>query len=291
MDTILVTGGSGRLGPYVLDKLGRDSVVRTLDVVPPAVPSTTYIAGSVLDYDALLAACEGVRTVVHLAAHPQPMNGPARELIELQAMGTANALEAAVRAGAEQFVYLSSSWALGNMLADPTFPPDYLPVDEGHPLWPADPYSVSKQIAESLCHAYHRSHGIQVFILRPSWITYPSEYAQLREYVEHDSWDPVRSLLAYVDPRDVARAVRRCVDNFTLMDEVFYLNAPDILSNHPTHEIIERHFAGVASRCDRWGPRAPLITCARADAVLGFTPKYSWHEYFPLEAKPVTPAR
>ena len=55
MDTVLVTGGSGRLGPYVINKLSKDSVVRNFDLVAPEAPSGTFLQGSVLDLHALLA--------------------------------------------------------------------------------------------------------------------------------------------------------------------------------------------------------------------------------------------
>jgi len=44
--------------------------------------------------------------------------------------------------------------------------PQYLPVDEAHPIAPNNPYSQSKLMGEELCEAYCRDHGLNVIILR-----------------------------------------------------------------------------------------------------------------------------
>ena len=44
--------------------------------------------------------------------------------------------------------------------------PQYLPVDEAHPIAPNNPYSQSKLMGEELCEAYCRDHGLNVTILR-----------------------------------------------------------------------------------------------------------------------------
>ena len=44
--------------------------------------------------------------------------------------------------------------------------PQYLPVDEEHPTAPTNPYSTSKLIAEEICQAYCRDHGLNIAVLR-----------------------------------------------------------------------------------------------------------------------------
>lgn len=45
-------------------------------------------------------------------------------------------------------------------------PPQYLPVDEEHPVQPANPYATSKYLAEMACEAAARQHGLPVVIFR-----------------------------------------------------------------------------------------------------------------------------
>jgi hypothetical protein len=67
IETVLVTGGCGRLGRYVVDELRSRYRVTTLDVVesPWTLP---HLALDILDLSGLYRACAGQDAVVHLAA-------------------------------------------------------------------------------------------------------------------------------------------------------------------------------------------------------------------------------
>jgi nucleoside-diphosphate-sugar epimerase len=69
---------------------------------------------------------------------------------------TLNLLELARLRGAR--LILGSSYVYGI--------PKYLPIDEGHPANPSNPYMASKLIAEQLCAAYARDFGVPVAALR-----------------------------------------------------------------------------------------------------------------------------
>jgi nucleoside-diphosphate-sugar epimerase len=45
--------------------------------------------------------------------------------------------------------------------------PEYLPIDELHPLKAYNPYAQSKLISEQLCEGYYRDFNVPVIILRP----------------------------------------------------------------------------------------------------------------------------
>lgn len=45
--------------------------------------------------------------------------------------------------------------------------PQYLPIDEKHPVLPSTPYSHSKWLGEELCKFYGRTKGVKGIILRP----------------------------------------------------------------------------------------------------------------------------
>lgn len=46
-------------------------------------------------------------------------------------------------------------------------PPDEIPITEGHPLRPANPYSASKVAGFHLCRQYAKAHGLRIVYLRP----------------------------------------------------------------------------------------------------------------------------
>jgi UDP-glucose 4-epimerase len=53
--------------------------------------------------------------------------------------------------------------------------PEYLPIDEKHPLKPHNPYAQSKIICEKICEGYYRDFGVPVIIFRPFNIYGPGQ--------------------------------------------------------------------------------------------------------------------
>jgi nucleoside-diphosphate-sugar epimerase len=52
--------------------------------------------------------------------------------------------------------------------------PQYLPIDEKHPINPHSPYTKSKLMAERLCEYYATDYGIDIVTLRPFYVYGPS---------------------------------------------------------------------------------------------------------------------
>src|SRR5262245_13647992 len=100
--TTLVTGGTGFVGPHVVHALrARTTPVRALVRKPGratrlAAWGAELVAGDVTDPASLLAACEGVNTVVHLVAI---IKGRPEDFERVMADGTRNVVAAAEEAG------------------------------------------------------------------------------------------------------------------------------------------------------------------------------------------------
>lgn len=108
--------------------------------------------------------------VFHLAARsyvPDSWENPF-EFYHTNLDGTVNVLEFCRKTGAA-LTYISS-YLYGA--------PQYLPVDENHPVQPYNPYSHSKIIAEDTCRFYRDHFGIKVTILRPFNIYGPGQDAK-----------------------------------------------------------------------------------------------------------------
>jgi len=115
--------------------------------------------GNIEDTDSLKKAAEDVGFVFHLAARsfvPDSWKNPL-DFYRTNILGTANVLEIC-RQNNIHLSYLSS-YVYGV--------PEYLPVDEKHPLKSYNPYSQSKLIAEEICDFYHNHYGLKVTIFRP----------------------------------------------------------------------------------------------------------------------------
>ena len=112
--TTLVTGASGFLGSHVARQLvARGETVRVL--LRPSSNnraisdlSLEYVTGDLRDAASLARAVSGVGRVFHVAADYRFWARRPREIYESNVTGTKNFLEAAKRAGVEQFIYTST---------------------------------------------------------------------------------------------------------------------------------------------------------------------------------------
>ncbi len=169
MRTVLVTGAAGFIGSHLVDALlERGDVVRGLDNFATGLPqnivhvrdSIAFTEASLLDREALAAACEGVDVIFHQAALPsvpRSVKDPRTSHIA-NIDGTFELLEAARAAGVERVVYAASSSAYGNQ---PGFPR----VETMVPM-PIAPYPVQKLAGEFYMKSYWQVYGLQTVCLR-----------------------------------------------------------------------------------------------------------------------------
>jgi len=106
---ILVTGGTGFVGPYVVQRLVDDGhTVRVLERTAGSsagLPSQEAVQGSMTDAESLRRAAEGQDAVVHLVAI---LNGKPADFERVMEQGTRDLLDAAREAGVGRFVLMSA---------------------------------------------------------------------------------------------------------------------------------------------------------------------------------------
>jgi len=165
---VVITGGAGFIGGNLARLLvERGDTVVVLDDLStgrmenlPSGAPLTFVEGSILDPDALDAACQGADAIVHLAARasvPESIEDPLGSH-RVNVTGTIEVLEAARRARNAHVVLASSTSVYGN---DPTEA-----KHEGLPTHPLSPYAASKAALESYASAYHHSYGLPVTVFR-----------------------------------------------------------------------------------------------------------------------------
>ena len=146
---VVITGSRGKVGRAAVrrfveaghDVLGVD-LARPVFDAGEVVPGR-YVMADLTDAGVAFAVVAGADAVVHVAAIPQPTGNPAHVVFQTNLMSTFNLVEAAVRFGVPRFVNVSSESIVGNFFPERPFLPDYVPVDEEHPLRPQDPYALS----------------------------------------------------------------------------------------------------------------------------------------------------
>jgi dihydroflavonol-4-reductase len=162
--TSLVTGGGGFIGRHLVDALrARGDKVRVLDVNPPERPAgIDYVAGSILDSDAVHRALDGVDIVFHLAAIPHLWTRDARDYDRVNHVGTERLLAAAAARGVARFIHCSTEAIL--------FSSRNVPPRESCPLTLADmpgPYTRSKFLAEQAALTA-AERGLAVTVVNPT---------------------------------------------------------------------------------------------------------------------------
>ena len=267
---IAITGAAGRVGQRVVD----DAVASGHSVV--AIDRT---AGSAMvgmsrfeqldmeDYDALVAALSGCDALVHLAAIPGPGGVPDHVVHTTNVVSSYNALRAASEAGIRRVCQASSINAIGGRFSTwPTY--DYFPLDEGHPTYAEDPYSLSKWICEQQADAIVRADSsMSVASLRFHGVV--DDRADTAVWIDTPSRIAEKQLWGYVTFAATAAACLSAVTTDVGGHEVFYIVAPDTMVDTPSLLLAAEFYPDVPIRGDLSGTRG-FFDCAKAESMLGW---------------------
>jgi nucleoside-diphosphate-sugar epimerase len=165
---ILITGGNGFVGRHLVRALRvRGDAVRVLalpgeDTAELEQRGVVVYRGDVRRLETLGAPMAGADCVVHLAAMMDVWR-PLRDYQAVNVSGTANVCRAALDAGVERLVHMSSSSVYGIGLGRP--------VDESSPLSPfRDPYPITKAAADTVVQRMIAEERLPAVILRPDQI-------------------------------------------------------------------------------------------------------------------------
>jgi len=214
--TVLVTGGTGFIGPHIVHALrARETPVRALVRNPAgatrlAAWGAELAVGDVTDRASLHAACEGVDTVVHLVAI---IRGRPADFERVMAEGTRNVVAAAQEAGTRRFV-LASALGLDEQSKD------------------AVPYFAAKWEMERAV----RESGLEHTIFRPSFV-FGREGGVLPTFIRLARYAPVtpivgpgRQRLQPIWVEDLAEYYAVAATEQASANRMFELGGPDTVS-------------------------------------------------------------
>ncbi len=226
--TVLVTGGTGFVGPAIVRALvGRGKHVRLLarnprdrDVTALEALGCNAVRGDMTDADSLRRAVAGSDVVVHLVAVRQ---GPRALFESVMTQGTRDLVEASLEAGVRRFVLMS---ALGT-------------TEETKDLVP---YYRSKWDMEQTV----KGSGLEHVIFRPSFI-FGREGGILPTFARLARLAPVTPITGSGEQRiqpiwieDVAELFARGVDHEAAANQTWELGGPEALSWNEFWERLKR---------------------------------------------------
>jgi UDP-glucose 4-epimerase len=281
---ILVTGARGKVGAATVAALhdaGHEVTATDLgrpwfELDPDAVP---YKQAELTDAGDAFAVVRGHDAVVHCAAIPEPTQNPAHVVFRNNLMATFNTLEAAVRWEVPRIVCLSSETVPGFFFPERPWLPDYVPVDEEHPIRPQDPYATAKHFGELLMDGATRRSDITGVSIRPSWVQWEGNYeSNIGPWMREPA--PSEGFWAYIDVYDLAEAIRLAVEGRTPGHDVVYIASPDIAAHETLEELARRFHGNDAPEIRPSDEARPNgISIAKARRILGYDPQRSWRDY------------
>lgn len=292
---ILITGASGRLGPFVIRELAEQYEVVLMSRQKPAEAFShlPWIQGDLRNFEDCRRAVEGVQVIQHLGAQPWPVDHPQlRSRAEEQGipfdatfksnmLGTYYLMQAASEAGVQTVVMAGSNCALGHgyRISDTPFPLQALPIDETHPCYPEDSYSYSKRAGEDLLASFTRAYGIRTYVTRIAGICPPVRRQQMADNVKPvEGWNPW--MWCWVGSEDVAGAHRLLMEAADELPphDVYYLNADDTSVLEPSLELVERFNPQVLPLAERMTGHQSFFSNAKLKQAAGWQHKTSWRD-------------
>ncbi|HUF00710.1 MAG TPA: NAD(P)-dependent oxidoreductase [Anaerolineales bacterium] len=270
---IAVTGSSGSIGKAIVKMaLEQGDEVVCIDRVKSAEVGGNARVSQVLaelsEYNALVNVLKGCDGLIHMAAIPAPGRHPDHEVHNNNVVGSYNALRAAAEVGINRVCQASSVNATGMAYSRwPRF--DYFPLDEVHPTYNEDPYSLSKWICEEQGNSFVRRYENMVIAsMRFHWVVPNRDIAvQAKGY----SQSPVASknLWAYTLHSAAAKACLLSLTADFTGHEVFYIVAPDTITEIPSLELKEKFFPDVPLRSELSGNQS-FFNSSKAERILGW---------------------
>lgn len=303
---VLIIGGSGFIGGYLLDELQEyDHDIRVMSRHPGQLSEGNggieACYGNITEAETLREAVQGVDLVFHNAAMAADY-GPAERFHTVNVIGTKNVLDACRSAGVSRLVYTSSAGIYG-------FPDSQAPITEESEKRPMNAYQRSKWQGERLVL---RQDDMEAVAVRPPLVLGAGSpaVAMLLSRLEERQlpfFGSGENLISLVHPRDVASCLRLAasrggdgqaynVVSFACPVKRLFGALAARLEVRPPHRHLPYALAYAAAVLAEWMARLrnsdPTLTrfrvmqfgtsrdirCDKAQRELGFTPRWDLPE-------------
>ncbi|TCT16055.1 nucleoside-diphosphate-sugar epimerase [Natranaerovirga pectinivora] len=273
MKKVVVTGGNGKTGRWVVKEfLEQGYEVINVDVHARPDDLGTPIKVDLTDLGQVFNALTGADAVVHLAAIPRPRGYTSQVVFQNNVMSTYNILEAAAGLGIQKVVIASSESVYGLAYTGP----NYVPMDEEHPLSPIDSYALSKILNEKTAEMFNRKTGMQIVSLRIGNVMEPEDYNRFPSF---EAQKRKNILWSYIDARDVGSACRLAIEKDGLGAVILNIAADDTSMSVDNKELMNTCYPNVEDLREPIEGFNTLLSNKKAKELLDWQPIHFWRHY------------
>jgi nucleoside-diphosphate-sugar epimerase len=164
---------------------------------------------------------------------------------------------------------------MGWVYREHDFLPEYLPLDENHPMAPQDSYGLSKQTVEMIARSY-ANRGMETVMFRPPGVLTPEEMEKLA--ADGGRRPPRFSLCDYIDLRDLAAAFRLAVERPVSGANPLFVVADDSNAAEPLSTLLPKLLPAIGDMSKHLTGTQSGVSNAQAKRVLGWQPQHSWRD-------------
>jgi UDP-glucose 4-epimerase len=292
---VLVTGGAGFIGSHLVDALVPVNQVTVVDDLSSGKRDhirhhleqerIRFIEADIRDLELMRQLASDNEIIFHLAVQGLRLSLYDPHLVhEVNSTGTLNLCQAALEAGVERFVYISSSEVYGTGQT--------VPMSEDHLLEPTTPYGASKLAGEAYARSYNLSFDLPVTIVRPFNSYGPREHLEgvygevIPRFVLRamNSLPPIifgdgEQTRDFTDVRDTVKGIILAAESGTSIGETINIAAGKEVSINEVAEIIGK----LLGRDDQLKPihtdprpgdvRRHYADITKAEQMLNFKPE------------------
>jgi nucleoside-diphosphate-sugar epimerase len=272
---VVVTGGSGQIGRYVVRELVEAGhAVTNVDIVRPAVSICPSRQVDLTQAGEVYGALAGAEAVVHLGAWPNPGLVVDTKTYADNVQGSFNIFQACADLGIKRVVSASSAQVYGFAGA----PPQYAPVDETHPLRPINCYALSKTAGEQAADYFVANYGLTILSFRFMGVRVPAAIGPEIERMAQDPGKGAWLLWTRTDARDAAVACRLAVEVETVESGPYNITGARVVLSESSAALVERYFGDKTEIRNGLSEYQSPLSCAKAEQAFGYRPSYLWTE-------------
>ena len=215
---VLILGGTGNLGPFVVKALEPYHTLRVTDVNPPEDSVHEFRSVDMASMTQVMEAAEGMDAIVNCSV----LREHRKIAFDVNTLGSYHMMSAAVAHGIKRVINTGPH----AILTGPTYDnidfmlTEEIPPHSGVDLVGGDnPYSISKSLGQEICKVFTENHDVHVMCLLFCGLKNP----------EHPRFFPGRDVTPFVvSVRDAAEACRLGLEvdlkDLPSKNEVFYIS-------------------------------------------------------------------